>query len=118
MGISQSTSKLAFQNIMNYLRLLLFFFVLLAPLQLTSAGGDGTWDGCFSGCKEKKGGFARTIAMIIIHMPTIPNLDDDHGDNQRDDHGNDHDNDDEDDDYDGNDHNQEIPPRLLQDHFV
>ena len=45
-------------------------------------------------------------------------FDDDHGDNQRDDHGNDHDNDDEDDDYDGNDHNQEIPPRLLQDHFV
>ena len=35
--ISQLTSKLAFQNIMNYLRLLLFFFVLLAPLQLTSA---------------------------------------------------------------------------------
>ena len=45
-------------------------------------------------------------------------FDDDHGDNQRDDHGNDHDNDDEDDDYDGNDHNQETPPRLLQDHFV
>ena len=54
--------------------------------------------------------------MIIIHMTTIPNLDDDHGDNQRDDHGNDHD--DEDDDYDGNDHNQETPPILLQDHFV
>ena len=48
--------------------------------------------------------------MIIIHMTTIPNLDDDHG--------NDHDNDDEDDDYDGNDHNQETPPRLLQDHLV
>ena len=35
--ISQLTSKLAFQNIMSYLRLLLFFFVLLASLQLTSA---------------------------------------------------------------------------------
>ena len=45
-------------------------------------------------------------------------FDDDHGDNQRDDHGNDHDDDDEDDDYDGNDHNQETPPILLQDHFV
>ena len=44
---SQSTSKLAFQNIMNYLRLLLFFFAMLAPLQLTSAGVD--WR-CYISC--------------------------------------------------------------------
>ena len=35
--ISQLTSKLVSQNIMSYLRFLLFFFVLLASLQLTSA---------------------------------------------------------------------------------
>ena len=61
--ISQLTSKLAFQNIMNYLRLLLFFFVLLASLQLTSAdcwdrcerylshdAVDGKWDYCMNVC--------------------------------------------------------------------
>merc|ERR1711874_606299 len=59
MGTSQLTSKLAFQNIMNNLRLLLFFFVLLAPLQLTSAWENSEeweeleakrdcWDDCVS----------------------------------------------------------------------
>ena len=47
---SQSTSKLAFQNIMNYLRLLLFFFVLLAPLQLTEAGIKE--QSCYKRCKN------------------------------------------------------------------
>merc|ERR1712001_624580 len=63
--ISQLTSKLAFQNIMNYLRLLLFFFVLLASLQLTSAdcwdrcerylshdAVDGKWDYCMNVCEQ------------------------------------------------------------------
>merc|ERR1711874_610318 len=50
MGSLQLTSKLAFQNIMNYLRLLLFFFVLLAPLQLTSAGSDRV--DCYRACRR------------------------------------------------------------------
>ena len=37
---------------------------------------------------------------------------------QGNDHSNDQDDESEDDDYDGNDHNQETPPRLLQDHFM
>ena len=42
-----------FQNIMNHLRLLLFFFVLLAPLQLTSAERDKA---CYKDCiKETEG---------------------------------------------------------------
>ena len=53
--ISQLISKFIqnFQNIMNHLRLLLFFFVLLAPLQLTSASDDD-WSLCFYGCYDRR----------------------------------------------------------------
>merc|ERR1711874_629683 len=53
MGTSQLTIKLAFQNIMDYLRLLLFFFVLLAPLQLTSAVPCIDREPCRDSCWRK-----------------------------------------------------------------
>merc|ERR1711874_62578 len=74
MGISQLTSKLALQKIMNYLRLLLFFFVLLAPLQLTSARHvRGSWvveaNRCFGECKAKVGWTDDVSTKQILENP-------------------------------------------------
>ena len=97
---------------MNYLRLLLFFFVLLAPLQITPAWGKNKKFKCYLDC------FDRTVESVGVAKLAIKrcekscgyklkfwlgrcsHFDDDHGDD------------------DGNDHKQETPPRLLQDHFM
>ena len=72
--ISQLTSKLALQKIMNNLRLLLFFFVLLAPLQLTSARHvKGSWvaeaNSCFSECQAKGGWTDDVTTKQILEDP-------------------------------------------------
>ena len=101
---------------MNYLRLLLFFFVLLAPLQLTSADPSDPCVNQYNECYDAAQPWAEAIAECNKKLTACwgrwSHFDDDNGDNHDDDHGDNHSDDD------GNDHNQETPPRLLQDDFV
>ena len=102
---------------MNYLRLLLFFFVLLAPLQLTSADPSDPCVNQYNECYDAAQPWADAIADCNAKFSACSarqwsHFDDDNGDNHDDDHGDNHSDDD------GNEYNQETPPRLLQDIFV